>query len=85
MLKVFKYPVGVNDIIEVPLPKGAKPLHFGEQNGMVCLWALVDPSAPLTTYRFRMAGTGHPIDTVGDYINTLIMQEDQLVFHFFFA
>jgi len=85
MLKVFKYPVEVNDIIEIQLPAGAKPLHFEMQHGRLCLWALVDPSQPTTPSRFRMAGTGHPIDTCGPYINTTVVPGGDLVFHFFHA
>lgn len=85
MLKVFKYQVEINDIIEVEMPIDANPLHFDMQNGILCLWALVDPAKPLCKFKFRMAGTGHEIDTCGAYINTLILQDGRLVFHFFFA
>lgn len=85
MLKVFKYPVELTDNIDVQMPKGAKPLHFDMQNGDLCLWALVDPSLPLTSHKFRMAGTGHPIDTCGPYINTVLLKNGALVFHFFVA
>lgn len=85
MKKVFKYPVMSDDSITVALPEGARPLHFDLQHGQLCLWALVDPSKPLVEYKFRMAGTGHPIDTCGDFINTAILQGGALVFHFFHA
>jgi hypothetical protein len=84
-MNVFKYPIDPADVVEVELPEGAKPLHFDMQNGRFYLWALVDPERPTTTYRFRMAGTGHPIDTVGDFVNTVLINGGQMVFHFFYA
>jgi hypothetical protein len=90
MKKVFKYSVEVKDVITVELPMHAKPLHFNVPNpddpkAQLFLWALVDPSKPLVKYKFRMAGTGHPIDTCGEYINTVILLRGTLVFHFFYA
>lgn len=85
MKKVFKYILEVSDIISVSMPAGAKPLHFDMQNGQLCLWALVTPANPEQFYQFRMAGTGHPIDTCGEFINTLILHDRALVFHFFHA
>ena len=82
-MNVFKYPVDVCDVIKVSLPHGAKPLHFGFQNDQLCLWALVTPENPKMEYAFRMAGTGHPIDTCGEFINTLMCRDNTLVFHFF--
>lgn len=81
--KVFKYQVDVCDIIKVSLPYGAKPLHFAMQNDQLCLWALVTPENSPHEYEFRMAGTGHPIDECGEFINTLFLREGTLVFHFF--
>jgi hypothetical protein len=83
MKKVFKYLVQPHDIIEVMLPENADPLHFDMQGSNLCLWALVNPEEPEMLFRFRMAGTGHPIETCGAYINT--MKVNGLVFHFFYA
>lgn len=80
-MKVFQYLVCPHDVIEVMLPAGAKPLHFDMQGSNLCLWALVTPGAPEKLYKFRMAGTGHPIETCGEYINT--MKVNGFVFHFF--
>lgn len=82
-MKVFKYPVHVDDYMLINLPAGAKPLHFNMQGERLCLWALVDPLAHQAQYAFRMVGTGQYVEAGGEYINTLLMHGGQLVFHFF--
>lgn len=84
MKTVFKYNFTPDDIVELQLPGGATILHCAEQYGYMCLWALVDPTAPLETRRIRMAGTGHPIpEAKVRHINTIVMHNGSLVFHFF--
>lgn len=82
-MRVFKYPVSASDYMTVNLPAGAKPLHFDMQDGQLCLWALVDHLAPQAPFAFRMAGTGQNVESGGRYINTLLLQDGRLVFHFF--
>jgi len=85
-LTIWKFPVRYNDFADVEMPAGAKLLHVDEQYGTPCIWALVDPQQEKETRRFRLAGTGHPIDVpvdklhhVGSYLTTW----GQLVFHLF--
>jgi len=61
MVKVFKYPIEVNDHFTLFLPKGAKILKVECQNGEPCLWTLVNPDNPVERRIFRFAGTGHPM------------------------
>ena len=62
MLTVYKYEIPAEDEFTIDLPAGAQPLSFQEQHGAGCMWALVDPEARTTKRRFRLAGTGHPIE-----------------------
>lgn len=85
MKYVYKFPLPIDDIVIVQLPKYAKPLYVNEQNGVPCLWCLVDPDNPLELRRFRFAGTGHPIkdEDCGKYVGSFYMKSGALVFHIF--
>jgi hypothetical protein len=85
-LQVWKFPIEYNDEIEVKMPAGARLLHVAEQYDAPCIWALVDPSADRVTRRFRLAGTGHPINIPMNklvHVGTLLIRGGQLVFHLF--
>jgi hypothetical protein len=82
---VWKFPVTVDDFVEIEMPEGAKLLHFGLQDEVPMLWALVDPDAPMAPRRFRFAGTGHIIDgsLSLDYVGTIIAHMGRFVWHLF--
>lgn len=86
-LSVWKYPVVANDYLFVQMPQGAQPLHFDMQgSNHLCLWALVDTDQQvMRTFKFRMAGTGHPIndDLNLEFINTVLIHGGEVIFHFF--
>ena len=84
MKKVFKYEVPIKDDVVIEMPEGAEVLLFAAQRGIPCVWARVDPEAPLVERRFRFAGTGHPLEAnVGNHIGSFLMAQDQLVWHLF--
>lgn len=86
MLKVFKYPIPINDDFEMKLPRGAQILHIDSQQGQPMLWALVDPGALKETRRFRFAGTGHEIIENPENLihrGTFKLHGDALIFHIF--
>lgn len=92
MKKVFKYKERMNDTITFLLPEGAEILHVDvqeddEQQGMITLWALVNPRQSVNVSRhIRIAGTGHPIDdklSTYTHINTFTMAGRTLWFHAF--
>lgn len=84
MKSVWKYPLIINDDIILQMPGDAKPLHVDMQRGSPCLWALVEPDRPMRTYRFRLAGTGHPIGEESMlYVGSFFMHDGDLVFHLF--
>lgn len=81
-LTVWKYPLTLETQPTVEMPVGAEILHVGEQYGRLCLWALVNTSAPTTPRRFLVAGTGHDVPASrGRFIGTALMQDGGLVFH----
>lgn len=86
MLKVFKYPIPINDDAVMELPEGARILHVDAQRGQPMLWALVNPDAPMEKRKFRFAGTGHQIIENPDSLihqGTFKLHGDDLIFHIF--
>ena len=93
-MTVWKYPLCGIDSIAVSMPAGAKVLAFHLQHGQPTIWALVDPSRPTETRRFRLVGTGESLSLPGDettyssrlrptYVGTAHVDRPVLVFHLF--
>jgi len=83
---IWKYPVVVMDEIWVYMPIGAEILDVQEQQDSICLWALVDSNEPLIKRKFRIFGTGRPVDLDDDeqtwkFIATV--QSTPFVWHIF--
>lgn len=89
MLTVWKFPLPfpLGNVVEIEMPARAEILHVGVQGqAQVCVWAKVDPEAPLKARRFRIAGTGHALDGwEGEYLGTVQIYGQALVFHVFGA
>lgn len=85
MKTIWKFAVPVKDAFELDLPEGAEILTVQIQRGEPQLWALVDPYAPKVRRKFRVIGTGHPIEDAGDlfWVATIQLHEGSLVFHIF--
>jgi len=89
MKAVFKYPMVPRDEVTMLLPKGAEILTIQTQGETPCLWALVDPEQQDEPRRFRIAGTGHPINGglaegwEWRYIDTFQLAGGALIFHAF--
>ncbi len=62
MLKVFKYTIPTTDYFSLNLPQGAQILTVQTQYEIPNIWALVNPNNPKEERKFRLAGTGHPIE-----------------------
>lgn len=86
---VWKFAIPIRDYFELGLPVHSTILHVGTQNGVPYLWALCNPAATdKVKYRFRLAGTGHPIEygpreEWPTYLGTFMLHEGGLVFHLF--
>ena len=90
MLKIWKFGISrkdIDDLVGLPMPIGAQVLSVGEQDGTVCLWALVNPTKPQEQRLFRIIGTGHPADDVVgmEFIGTVLLLNGKLVLHVFDA
>lgn len=85
MKTIYKYPViGVMGPIE--MPKGAKILRAGFQNGRLFTWALVDIHVVETETRcFKIVATGGVIQTseIKQFIGTVFENDAEYVWHIF--
>ncbi len=81
---VWKYQLPMDDFVILQLPQGAAVLCIKVQYAAPVLWALVDPSKPTESRRFRCYGTGHKLLDKGQlYIDTVLLDNDKLVLHYF--
>lgn len=85
MESIFKYQLETIDEQVIEMPLGAEVLTVQVQNEIPCIWAKVNPSNTSTSYRFRIFGTGQPIeeDFTGKYIGTYQLLNGLYVFHLF--
>lgn len=86
MNTVHKFPLAVQDMQDVAMPRGALILAVQTQRERLCLWALVDDAEARTeSRRFRIAGTGHRIESAlhHHYVGTFQLDDGNLVFHVF--
>jgi hypothetical protein len=84
MRTIWKYQLDVTDVQRLAIKRGAQILTVQAQNGVPCIWAVVDPSEPSEVRTFCMYGTGHRItEEIGQYIGTFQLHDGNLVFHLF--
>lgn len=65
------------------MPTDAKILHVDDQNGVICLWALIDTNTLAVTRWFQVVGTGYDAADLTDHIGTVMQLEGALVLHVF--
>jgi hypothetical protein len=57
---IYKYEIPVQSTFELVLPRPSIILSVQEQNGKICLWALVDSNTKETEIRrIHIVGTGY--------------------------
>ncbi len=83
---IWKFAIEVEDLQAITIPKSAIILSVQVQNGQICIWAIVNPSAPTVERVIRMAGTGHDLTNrpvLGEFIGTVQINGEQFIFHVF--
>lgn len=85
---IWKFELKLRDIadtVTVDMPASPIPLSVAVVNGVLCVYARVDPAAPKRPRLFRIAGTGHPLDlpAVATYVGTGVLEGGRLVLHVF--
>lgn len=86
MNQIWKYPLYVQDVQTVEMPDEADILTIQVQGDAPCIWAMVNPDAPLKPRKIRIYGTGHPVDpnlSAECYIGTFQLKNGSLVLHVF--
>ena len=85
VLQVWKFPVKIEDEIEIEMPRHARIIAFQAQRDEPCLWVLVDPTEEREKRQFRLVGTGHPISGRRPliHVGTCQMLGGSLVWHLF--
>lgn len=86
MLTIFKYQIPIQDEFHVAMPRKSRVLCVQVQDGIPCIWAIVDSTNQLDKKIFALRGTGHELDRGLDrstYVGTFQLEDDSLVFHLF--
>lgn len=81
---IWKYSLwegGMRDAVTLQMPRGAALLCAREQYDQPCVWAEVDPDAPLEERRLEVYGTGHPVRPFWIYLGTAMCHGGRLVWH----
>jgi len=68
----------------IQMPAGAMILHVASQQGIPCVWFLVDPVKPSVPRTFNTYGTGQNMpDDPGTYLGTLFTLDGTFVYHIY--
>jgi hypothetical protein len=82
--KIYKYQLGFTDVQIIDMPADAQILTVQVQNEVPCIWAMVNPGAPVMKRTIETIGTGHDVHITGrSYIGTYQLRSGALVFHVF--
>lgn len=84
MKRIYKYQLETTDEQVIELPQCYQILSVQVQNGVPCMWVLVDPENVADKAKIRIYGTGYPFDLQAwKFIDTYQLNGGQLVFHVF--
>lgn len=84
MKTIWKFPFKISDVVRFMAPEHSEVLSIQMQNGVSCIWMLVCPGNRLIEKKFRIVGTGHPIDGfLGKFVGTIQEANGLLVWHIF--
>lgn len=87
MKTIYKYPLPIGDSVSITMCEPAEILSIQVQHGVPFVWALIDDEGPPVKRKFRIAGTGHPLVSLGEFkfrfIDTIQLEGGSLVFHVF--
>lgn len=83
MITVYKYPIEINDTVNLDIQGFIRCLKIASQNNQLCLWALVDTERKTyDSISFEIRGTGHDCENLkGSYMDTVF--QSPFVWHIF--
>ena len=82
---IFKYVIpDIGKVVSIKIPKIFSICEAAQQDGSLCLWAIVDIHCPLVEQKFMVVGTGWQIHEIENmkFIKTVHMPNG-LVWHVF--
>jgi hypothetical protein len=80
-MKIFKYQLHLVNDQSIKMPVGTDILVAQVQDGVICLWAVVDEDAHNEIRKIYIVGTGHDVPLECQYISTV--QLGHFVWHIF--
>ena len=81
---IWKFPLVIEDVQIIELPRNYEILTIQVQNGIACLWAMVSPEVTKEKIIIEIIGTGNLVAVAErQYIGTFQLFEGQLVWHVF--
>ena len=84
MKKIYKYHVGIVDHQVIEMSRNAQILSVQFQDGILCMWALVNPDEPKVAREFAVIGTGNLFNTKGmAIVHIASCQDSTYVWHIF--
>ena len=85
MKTIHKYSLDTTheDKITVMMPRVAKIVMVGSQNGQPFLWAIVDTQSPLIERHYRLIATGQPIPGGHDHVASFTRNNGESTWHLF--
>lgn len=85
MIKRIKKYTFIRTDATIALPKGATILHVAKQGANGCIWAEINPKAPLIAYTLHIYPTGQSIDTKRKlkYLGTIFHSNMTFVWHIY--
>ena len=86
MKTIWKYKIEM--LLSIEMPIGAKIVYVGEQDNMICLWAIVDTEKKNESRFFRAYCTGEKIENPhrepgneDNYVGTVLLDGGNFVLH----
>ena len=85
MKTIHKYSLDTTheDKISVLMPRVAKIVMVGSQNGQPFLWAIVETESPLFERHYRLIATGQPIPGGHDHVASFTRNNGESTWHLF--
>jgi hypothetical protein len=84
MKTIFKYSLEITDTQIIRIPKKSKILSVQTQNGIPCIWALVETNEEPVDRKIAVIGTGNPFWLKEyDFLGTIQTRQGALVWHIF--
>lgn len=79
-MKIFKYPLKITGKQSIKIPRNHRILSVQVQDGILCVWAAVEPEGCTVFREFLIVGTGCDMPEE-EHIATV--QDGHLVWHIF--